>query len=445
MSTEMTNTKLLTVLAGWLIFSAPLFMNPYKEIFELAAQMTGILMLIVLFWTQGSSGKIGYANGLFIFFSLACVALFLVPLPETVWLELPGRKLYADVANFISSQGVEIVNTSLSLIPENTKRSLFYLIPLVALFLVTMSLPRRNVRNLVVVLFVIVFFETGLGIIQYASGTDSFYLGNIEHGDTASGTYRNRDHFVGLIELALPLVIGMLVASFSSNSMGRRGFSGSFFSRSLTLTILLVLMILVSFFSASRAGIGLVLLGLLLSSFAFAHHVGKIKSFGFLMIASVVGIGIAFKVGIVPILNRFAKDPMEDERWRIFENAQRAITDMFPWGSGPGTFPEIYRAYQPIDQHSFVNHAHNDYLEIISDMGVFGIIIIAGFFVLYLARWFHLFRGQAQGEFNNLQIGAGIGMLLLLLHSYVDFNLHQAANALVFVFLAGIFFRISRT
>ncbi len=438
--------KLLTVLAGLLIFSAPLFMNQYKEIFELAAQMVGISMLVILFWTQGSLGKIGYANGLFLVFSVAFVALYLIPVPEAMWERLPGRELYADVATFISAQGVDLAYPSLSLIPENTKRALFYLIPLLALFLVTMSLPKSNVHSLVIVLFVTVVIQTGLGIVQYASGADVFYIGNDEHGNTASGTYRNRDHFVGLIELVLPLVIGMLVASFSASSNTSFNRSrGGFLSGTLTLTLLVVLMILVSFFSASRAGIGLVVLGLVISAFAFSHHVGKVKSFGFLLIASIVGVAVAFKVGIVPILNRFASDPMEDERWRIFENTQRAITDMLPWGSGPGTFPEVYRAYQPIEQHSFVNHAHNDYLEIISDMGVLGVIIIGAFVLLYLVRWFSLYKEQGQGLFKNLQIGAGIGMLLLLLHSFVDFNLHQAANALVFVFLAGIFFRLKRT
>ncbi|MEE9351778.1 MAG: O-antigen ligase family protein [Thiotrichaceae bacterium] len=433
--------KLLTVLAGLLIFSAPLFMNQYKEMFELVAQVVGVAMLVVLFWTQGSLGKIGYANGLFLIVSVAFVGLYLIPAPEAMWETLPGRGLYADVASFISAQGVEVAYPSLSLIPENTKRALFYLIPLLALFLVTMSLPKSNVHSLVIVLFVIVIIETGLGIVQYASGVDIFYIGNDEHGNTASGTYRNRDHFVGLIELVLPLVIGMLVASFSPSSNRSRG---SLLSGTLTLTLLVVLMILVSFFSASRAGIGLVVLGLMISAFAFSHHVGKVKSFGFLLIASIVGVAVAFKVGVVPILNRFASDPMEDERWRIFENTQRAITDMLPWGSGPGTFPEMYRAYQPIEQHNFVNHAHNDYLEIISDMGLLGGIIIGAFVLLYLVRWFYIFRGQSQGLFKNLQIGAGIGMFLLLLHSFVDFNLHQAANALIFVFLAGIFFRLKR-
>ncbi len=440
-----TNLKLLTFLAAMLIFSAPLFMNQYKEMFELVAQIIGVLMLLIIFWTQASSGNIGYFYGGFIVLSVMFVGLYLIPLPEMIYAGgLPGRELYADVAQFISAQGVEVAWPSLSLIPENTKRSLFYLIPLVALFLTVMSLPRRNVRLLVTVLLVVVFFEVGLGIIQYASGADMFYLGNPEHGDTASGTYRNRDHFVGFLELVLPLLIGLLMASVTANTDGEKYHNSRSLSVTLTLSLLLILMILVSFLSGSRAGIGLILLGLILSTLALGRHQGKIKSFGLLSVVSIIGVIAAFKVGIVPILNRFAKDPMEDERFRIFENTQRAITEMFPWGSGPGTFPQMYRAFQPIDQQSFINHAHNDYLELVSDMGLFGAVIIIAFLVLYLLRWVELWRSQRQGTFKNLQIGAGLGMLLLLLHSYVDFNLHQMANALVFVFLAGIFFRLKR-
>ena len=437
------STKFLMMLSGLLIFLAPLFMNQFEERLELGAQILGVLMLLVLFWTRESSGKIGYGNGLFIVISLLFVALYLVPFSSDIWKALPGRTLYVDVSNFLINRGVDIAYPALSLIPENTKRSLFYLIPLVALFLVTMSLSKTLVRGLVVVLLSIVFIEVALGIIQYASGSDVFYMAD-DHGNTASGTYENRDHFVGLIEMSLPLVIGLLVSSYSENSEKRGWLKGGVLSGSLTLLVLITLMLVVSFFSASRAGIGLIVFGVVVSVFVFAKNVGKIKSFGFLVIASVIGSIIAFKVGIVPILNRFASDPMEDERWRILENTKRIISDMYPWGSGPGTFPQVYRAYQPIEQQSFINQAHNDFLEIISDMGLFGAIIIVTFLVLYLLRWVYLMRSSRQSAFINLQIGAGIGMLLMLLHSYVDFNLHQMANALVFVFLAGIFFRLSR-
>ncbi len=439
--------KSLTFLTGMLVFLAPLFMNQYKEIFELGAAVTGIVMLTVLFWGLPGSVKTGYLYGTYVALATLFVAIYLVPFPDVIhWNELPGRSLYADVANFISAQGVEIAYPSLSLIPGNTQRALFYLVPVLALFLVVMSLPRRSVKTLVSVFLVVVFFESALGIIQYASGSDAFYLGNKEHGNTASGTYRNRDHFVALLEMALPLAIGIMVAPFISRSDSdeRKRDRESVLSSTLTLSLVIILMLLASFFSASRAGIGLVVLGLMLSAFIFAYYVGKIKSLGFLLIASIVGMGVAFNVGIIPILNRFASDPMEDERWRIFENSQRLISEMFPWGSGPGTFPQVYRAFQPIEQPHFVNHAHNDYIELISDMGVFGVLIIAGFAVLYLARWVSLLRSQRHGTFKSLQIGAGIGIFLLLLHSYVDFNLHQMANALIFVFLAAIFFHVNR-
>lgn len=437
--------RTLMILASLLIFFGPLSMNLYKETYELAAQVIAVLMLVLLFWTGSYKGRVGYAYGLFILLSFVFVALYLIPLSEQTWTALPGRELYADVLALLKDQEMGLTYTSLSLIPENTKRALFYLIPLIALFLVTMSLPKAEVRKLIVVFLVIVAFQAGLGVIQYASGgADVFYIGNEEHGNTASGSYRNRDHFAALMEMAIPLVLGMLMAAVFGQKGRKRKVSQGVLSGSLTLGILFIIIFMAAFFSASRAGVGLAVFGVLISAFVFAQSFGKIKSFGFVVIGSFVGIIAAFQVGIVPILNRFAKDPMEDERWRIFENTKRAISDMFPFGSGPGTFPEVYRGYQPIEQQRFVNHAHNDYLEIMSDMGVFGMIIIGSFFLLYLVRWVVLMRSNDTSSFRNAQLGAGLGMLLLLLHSYVDFNLHQAANALVFVFLAGVFFRFSK-
>jgi hypothetical protein len=39
-----------------------------------------------------------------------------------------------------------------------------------------------------------------------------------------------------------------------------------------------------------------------------------------------------------------------------------------------------------------------------------------------------------------VQVGAGIGLLMMLLHSFVDYNLRMPANMVFFAFLAGIFF-----
>jgi hypothetical protein len=60
--------------------------------------------------------------------------------------------------------------------------------------------------------------------------------------------------------------------------------------------------------------------------------------------------------------------------------------------------------------------------------------------VLYAVRWLKVWTWEEWSRFRFIQVGAGIGILLLLLHSLADFNLHIPANVVYFAFLAGVFF-----
>jgi hypothetical protein len=66
--------------------------------------------------------------------------------------------------------------------------------------------------------------------------------------------------------------------------------------------------------------------------------------------------------------------------------------------------------------------------------------MIAFLLILFARQWVRLWTGQNWSRFRFLQIGAGIGLTLLLLHSLVDFNLHIPANVVYFAFLAAVFF-----
>lgn len=134
------------------------------------------------------------------------------------------------------------------------------------------------------------------------------------------------------------------------------------------------------------------------------------------------------------------EDPLEDVRWNIYNNVIIGIKSFWPIGSGLGTFPDVYRAFQPIDQQGFINHAHNDYLELTFDMGVVGVSLITVFFALYLWKWWVIIRIK-WNTLKIFQIAAGISLLLILLHSVVDFILHTPANMVLFGFLCGVFFR----
>ena len=144
-------------------------------------------------------------------------------------------------------------------------------------------------------------------------------------------------------------------------------------------------------------------------------------------------------VGIISTLNRFiALNPFEDARWEFFTHAIKGIKEFWPIGSGIGTFQEVYATMQPVEQANFINHVHNDYLELLFETGIIGIIILLSALIIYLKSWFSL-RSLQWTEMKFIRAATGISLLLLLLHELVDFNLHTPFNQVVFVVFCAIF------
>jgi len=91
---------------------------------------------------------------------------------------------------------------------------------------------------------------------------------------------------------------------------------------------------------------------------------------------------------------------------------------------------------------------HNDYLNTLVDYGATGLLLIFAVMVLLLVGVWQTWRavrgppadlGRTRGS-NKLAfvIGASLGLLALLVHSAVDFNMHITANALVAVSLMAL-------
>jgi O-antigen ligase len=96
----------------------------------------------------------------------------------------------------------------------------------------------------------------------------------------------------------------------------------------------------------------------------------------------------------------------------------------------------VYPRHETLYDGLVVDHVHNDYAEALAETGLLGAICGLGFLWL-------LFRGArmgfeaSQGHFSRaLHAGAIVALSGLLLHSFVDFNLHIPANALLFLLQA---------
>jgi len=377
--------------------------------------------------------------------------LQLLPLPDDLWRLFSGR---ADYAQALSTVGATTTHQfrPLSLIPSATEYAWLALLPPLAVFLFTMTLQKDQVKFLIVFVIAMAFFQSVLGLMQYGLGTDTLLRPYKMYAVSALGTFINRDHFAGFLEMLLPLALAMLTAHIGHQHVSRRHVR-SFRQRLALLTtthinkgviygVVAIFMLLALIFTQSRTGVALGMLLVLLSAVAFTTRLGGKNVYGWLGTFVAVTLVLAFEVGMVPVVSRFVdQDPLQDARWLIFNDVGSAIGTFFPFGSGFGTFIEVFPRFQT---HSFngaiVNSAHNDYLEWIMEGGIFSAILILSFMLLYVMRWPQVWKRAAWRYMNFVQVGAGIGIFCIILHSFVDFNLHIPANQVYFALLAGLFF-----
>ncbi len=446
-------------LAGLMLVFVPLIKGGNRPIPLLITELLALLMLgfaLARFSELRRHLSLGFGLVLAVWFALPLLQL--IPLPVS-W--VPGFDAYQDA---LASLGLAQAGQgwqTLSLVPYATESAwLTMLLPL-SVFLLVVMLDERSLMRLVYLFIGMAVFQALLGLIQFGDGSESFFRFNTEfHKDSAVGTYANRNHFAALLYMALPLALGVLASQVGNRSQDTRRYQsrrrGGFLSGlfhggfRINYTFLMaaagIAILLGVIFSRSRTGISLTMLAILLSAILFARHLGGRRSVGVTAIFSVIGLALAIEVGLAPVLDRFALDAAAaDARWPIFDSAIVGIGQFFPMGSGLGTFPDVYRRFQPDEVGRFVNHAHNDYIEFLFEGGLLAALVLLGFAFFFLRRWPALLRGGSWGTFRFMQVGAGISLLMLALHGLTDYNWHIPANAVYFAFLAAVFMHQART
>jgi len=438
---------------GTLVFIlvfAPLFRAGQPPIALLVLELSALPVLLVVLW-KPLAGNLARREVVAVALLLLFPLLYLLPLPFVPLDWLPGRDPYAGTLTLLGDADLG-GPAMLSLVPIETESALLALLLPVAVYLGTRLLDPQRLYLMVVVLIAIASAEAVLGLMQFGAGRDSpFYLGmTFTHFGSGVGTYTNRNHLAGLIEMVLPLSLALLFFSLGRGEKQRsRGWRGRVvFLASLrghvafVYAALTLLLIVGMIFTRSRTGIALTMLGLLLATFAYARRIGGDNVYGpaGTVVAFAVGIGVV--IGLAPVLDRFtALDPLEDGRWAIFSATLDGIGAFFPVGSGPGTYAEVFNAFQPLELGRwFVNRAHNDYLQWLFEGGALAAFVIVLMIALYFLRWGKVWTKEAWSRFRFIQVGAGIGIFLILLHELVDYNLTIPANMVYFAFLAGIFF-----
>ncbi len=221
--------------------------------------------------------------------------------------------------------------------------------------------------------------------------------------------FANENHFSSMIYMIIPLLAWRFLAT---------GW------QPVTFILITGLIVLFQFAVGSRAGMaiasGLAVFSLLWFGITFIPQRGK--QLILIIISALVLIGMNYSISI--------EIPTGGARNVFFANTWKAIQDYWVFGTGLGSFVIIYPMYEAREEivHVYANHAHNDYLELLLEVGITAIAVIA----LY---GFQIIRFASRSKLSQ---AAALSILAVLLHSVVDYPLRTMAIASIFAVLSAI-------
>lgn len=305
--------------------------------------------------------------------AIACLQL--VPLPPGLWQMLPGRAVLTEAA---AASGQPQPWRAWSIVPGATANALSALVvPLAVLVLVAGMRPDAR-RHLPAMLLGFAGLTMSIGLLQFSGATLNNPFVNDTPGEV-SALFANRNHF------ALLMAIGCAVApawAFMDRSQLRwRGpLAGSL--------VLMSLLAIVA--SGSRSGVMLgavaLMLGLAIIARPARHLLRRQPRWLFpailsgVVLLAIALVTVSVLAGRAIAIDRLATSEVgADMRSRGLPTVLGMVREYFPFGSGLGSFETMFRMHEPFDllKPTYFNHAHNDWLEIVLDTGLPGLLLLA--------------------------------------------------------------------
>jgi O-antigen ligase len=289
---------------------------------------------------------------------------------------------------------------------------------------------RRDLSNLAWFLILLCFSVSLLGIVQHFTSDAKIYgFRTLTAGGDPFGPFVNRNHFAGFVELTLPAGLALLIF---------RGLRRDMIPLTGLLTIVPVGAMLLS---GSRGGI--VSFAFEVAVLALLARLRKGPEGPRLVALAIVGfaaLALVAWLGAGRAIERFSTlhkgDVSLARRGAMVRGAAHIFFDHPLKGTGLGSLVVVFPRYEIAYDGYVVDHVHNDYMELLAEMGILGGLCGLAFLWILFRDARKSFIAE-QGHFSRALHAAGITAVCgLLVHSLVDFNLHIPSNALLFLLQA---------
>ena len=333
-----------------------------------------------------------------------------------------------------------------SLYPFVTRTRLVMLLSLLAVFLLVTNAFRSRPQN-ERVLWVVALTGFGmsvLGVVQLLQWNGKLYWFYPASDDASPfGPFFNHNHFAAYLEMAIPLTLGLLLQSVrrAPDAKARLLLSG------FSLTVMLAALLLAGSRGAILSlGVAVALYGGLLWA---RREMGRIEWLAGAAVLA-LGLGAAAWIGMDQLgqttrklgsVADFNSEPSLSARLVGWDYTLKIVHDYPLTGCGLGAFPEAWIHYYPPGTANVWKEAHNDYLQVAAETGVPGALLLGWGLWRFTRRFLFKAPRTAPGDWPgdvHVHHGIAVGLLSILLHSWVDFSLQVPAIALLFVVLSAI-------
>lgn len=365
----------------------------------------------------------------------------LIPLPPGLWHALPGREV---IKNADAALGLEELWRPISMMPNQTLNAVFALTVPIAMLFLLLRFPVKDLGRFLAIVIAMGLLSAVLGVFQSvgeAGGMFHFY--RITNPEFPVGLYANRNHQAFLLCCMFPLL-----AAYAA--LPREGRDGDRY-RLVLPAVLGVAMMPLILVTGSRLALLLAALGIASAAWIYlpaldtARLRSRITPRSAMLVAGGVLALVLILVAIVYTretvfvrMSEEAKDPLADLRFSVWPVITEIVWKMQPVGSGLGTFADVYKIYEPdqLLQPEYLNHAHNDWLELPLTAGIPGVaVLVAGVVAFVRALYTSVFSHASRSQAVLNRMGASI-VVILALASFFDYPLRVPSMACIFIFAA---------
>lgn len=294
-------------------------------------------------------------------------------------------------------------------------------------------------------LLLLTTLEGILGLVQ-------FYLARLSPGAAASsrGTFVNRNHFAGFLEMGLPLALAAALAAWR-RAPNRYTSSASQGLKTAGMLAVSTILLLATICSLSRMGFFAALFGSLVVAVlaliaTYEKSPRAVTRWRRLLPAAAVVLVVALAFVFLPtdeLINRLAsfaatENLNQDTRAEIWRETGHLIAAYPVTGSGLGAYESAFNRYKNVAPMNTVNFAHNDYLQTLAELGLIGFLIGIALVSITVSRALRVALWEKGAPHWELALGLSGAIAAILLHSLVNFNLYIPTNAMTIAWICGL-------